>query len=80
MIEDPLPKESKESYFIQLADMISYIVYLYGIKEILGGHFPSRMPEAVNITKVKKWLDIMKDSFNLQASGNNEYGIVVYPK
>jgi hypothetical protein len=25
-------------------------------------------------------MDIMKDSFNLQASGDNQYGIVVSPK
>jgi hypothetical protein len=80
LIEDPLPKESKESYFIQLADLVSYIVYLYGVKEILGKGFPSRMPAGVDIAKVKNWLHIIKDSLNLQASMNNEYGIVVYPK
>ena len=80
LIEDPLPKESKESYFIQLADLVSYVIYLYGIKDILEEEFPSRMPSEVDITKVKNWLDIMKESFNLQASGDNEYGIVVSPK
>lgn len=80
LIEDPLPKESRESYFIQFADLVSYIVYLYGMKEILGEEFPSRMPCGVDIAKVKNWLDTMKDSFNLQASGDNEYGIVVSPK
>lgn len=29
LIEDPLPKSSKESYFIQISDMVAYIVYLY---------------------------------------------------
>jgi hypothetical protein len=29
LIEDPLPKDSKESFFIQLSDLVSYIVFLY---------------------------------------------------
>lgn len=80
LIEDPLPKESKESYFIQLSDLVSYLVYLYGIQELLKQAFPSRLPVLVDIVKVKSWLDIMKDSLNLEASGTNVYGIVISPK
>ena len=80
LIEDPLPKESKESYFIQLADLVSYLVYLYGMKEILNGKFPSRMPKDINFERVKIWLELMRDSLNLQASGDNKYGIVISPK
>jgi len=29
LIEDPLPKNSKESYFIQLADLMAFVVSLY---------------------------------------------------
>ncbi len=80
LIEDPLPKESKESYFIQLSDLVSYLVYLYGIQELLEQAFPSRLPAIVDIAKVKSWLDIMKDSLNLEASGTNVYGVVISPK
>lgn len=56
MIEDPLPKNSKDSHFIQCADILAYIVYLYsmfnaGIEELHG-----RLPEEINIAKVREWI------------------------
>jgi len=34
LIEDLLQKESKESYFIQISDLVAYIVYLYSLKNL----------------------------------------------
>lgn len=80
LIEDPLQKDSKESYFIQMADLVSYIVYLLKIKELNLGEYPNRMPSNVDIKRVKHWMDELKSSLNLEASESDPYGIVCYPK
>ena len=80
LIEDPLPKSSRESYFIQLSDLIAYIVYAHKLTELGIGSFPSRIPKAVNEEKLCEWLDTLKPRLNLEASKTDPYGIVCYPK
>ena len=75
LIEDPLPKSSKESYFIQLSDTVAFIVYLYSIVK-LGG----RMPALIDRDKIFDWMGRLKNSLNLEASSSDEFGIVCYPK
>lgn len=79
LIEDPLPKSSSQSYFIQLSDLIAYIVYLHKLNELRVGPFPSRIPKSVNDAKLREWLNRLKPSLNLEASGADPYGIVCYP-
>ena len=81
LIEDPLPKESKESYFIQISDFVTYIVYLYGLL-VIGIDKPSNRLHLPGDNKelLTSWLDILKGSLNLDASRKNEYGIVCYPE
>jgi hypothetical protein len=81
LIEDPLPKDSSESHFIQLADMISYVVYLHlGATTHAAPFPPSRLPRAVDTDKLIDWLERLKPSLNLQASSSDPYGIVIYPR
>ncbi|MFQ5632875.1 MAG: DUF3800 domain-containing protein [bacterium] len=80
LIEDPLPKSSAESYFIQLADIVAYIVYLYAIVQLGVGKFHNRIPKQVDRNKIFSWMDMLIGSLNLEASSENEYGVVCYPK
>ena len=76
LIEDPLGKESKESYFIQIADFISFFAYL----KIIGKkHWHNRL-NWFKITDVDKIINNLKPILNLNASKDNEYGFVIYPK
>ena len=80
LIEDPLPKSSKESYFIQTSDTVAFIVYLYSIFKLKVGKPHNRLPKEINRKKINNWMDRLKESLNTEASGDDEYGVVCYPK
>lgn len=79
LIEDPLPKQSNESYFIQIADFVSYIVFLYSLKKFNKSKWANRVTNKLTFDDVYHCLNIMKNVLNLAASRNNEFGIVHYP-
>ncbi len=79
LIEDPLPKRSQDSYFIQFADMVSCLVFFWMGLELGVKRLPQRITSYVGKEDVQGWLDILKPSLNLMAS-SNPYGIVCYPK
>jgi len=80
LIEDPLPKSSKESYFIQLSDTVAFIVYLYSIAKLGVGEYSGRMPALIDRDKIYDWMGRLKNSLNLEASSSDEFGVVCYPK
>ncbi len=80
LIEDPLQKESSESYFIQFCDMISFIVYQFKQLELGVGTPPNRVRSLLTRDKLIEWLDDLKPILNLRASTSDPYGIVCYPK
>jgi hypothetical protein len=80
LIEDPIQKDSKESYFIQLADFLSFVVYLYAHFELGVGQLHGRMPGAVDAAKVRDWMDRMRPVLNTKAAGDDQYGVKVYPR
>lgn len=80
LIEDPLPKDSKESYFIQISDLISYLISLYSLRHLDIDNFPNRLKTYTKFEDVVEWLSLLKPVFNLKASKRNEFGIVYHPK
>ena len=82
MIEDIIGKDSSDSYFIQIADCISYVVNLYFKVHIKKQPLPGRVS---NILSESDLIEIMnyfdqRGVFNKKASTKNEYGLVIYPK
>ncbi|MDH7489921.1 MAG: DUF3800 domain-containing protein [Anaerolineae bacterium] len=79
MIEDPLPKDSKESYFIQLADLVSYVVYLHAVNATGVASYPRRLQGLVSGSTVEQWMDALKPRLNLDAARKDPYGIKYHP-
>lgn len=80
VVEDPLQKDSKESYFIQLCDLVAYIVSLH-VRAVLGvAGYPRRLPALVNEAKVRGWMTAIRPALNRKAARGDEFGLVIYPK
>ncbi len=79
LIEDPLPKKSSESYFIQIADFVSYITFLYSLEKFNRSKWANRVAKKLTFDNVYQCLNNIKSVLNLAASVKNEFGIVHYP-
>jgi hypothetical protein len=82
LIEDPLPKKSQNSYFIQISDFVSYIVNLYIQRHYCNPQktWPRRVTNVLNYGDEIALLDRIKPVLNTKASKTDKYGVVCYPK
>lgn len=80
LIEDPLPKKSHESYFIQFADLAAFLVHLHMLVDLGAGSWANRLSSFCRPTDITSLLEIIKPRLNLHASRNHPLGIVCYPK
>lgn len=82
LIEDILEKDSKESYFIQICDFISYFVHLYYKCVMKKKPLPARVANVIDCQFISRVLVTLKyyGKLNLKASKNNDLGLVIYPR
>lgn len=79
LIEDPLPKESQHSYFVQTSDFMAFLIYNYMQVKLGIGEINNRLP--VDDEKIEEWLTTLTPVLNFKATSTNKFGfgIVCYP-
>lgn len=81
LIEDILEKNSKDSYFIQISDLISTIINMYYNYYINDNPLPKRLQKLIDKGFIGSAMETFRVGgiLNLSASKRNPYGIVAYP-
>lgn len=79
LIEDPLPKRSDRSFFIQSADLLAFITHLHLTRETGIGSIHGRMPTLADATCVTRWLQRLLPVLNTRANSSHPFGIKLHP-
>lgn len=79
LLEDPLPKESDNSFFIQLTDLMATITLLY-IRNETDRDWSRQLPYQLEPMDVRRWMDELRGVLNLEASKDSAYGVLYYPE
>ena len=80
LVEDPIQTNSNESFAIQIADFVSFLVYIFMRYKTNPDKVSTRVLPILSEEFVLALLDKLIPALNLQATKANKYGIVVYPK
>jgi hypothetical protein len=81
LLEDIMEKDSKESYFIQICDFISFFVHLYYKTRYRKEDLPNRVGNLIDYDFVGSVMATFNNGgiLNLNA-GTAKHGLVIYPK
>lgn len=81
LIEDPLPKSSSESYFIQAADTLAFISSLYAAKHLcVGMDWANRVKRVLQLEDAQILMSALLPILHTKASNDDPFGIVCYPR
>lgn len=77
MIEDCLFKDSKESYFLQIADLVAYLSYLWITPK---NEWAKSVQKVVNEAFLEECFSLLRPVLNTKSTRDNNKAIVIYPK
>ena len=78
LIEDPMPKDSNQSHFVQLCDVIAFVVYAYGVFHTGHGTLARRLQPLVTQARVRNWLLRLRPILNT-AAAPDPFGVKFHP-
>lgn len=80
IVEDPMPKDSKRSVFVHLADAITTILLLYVREKFNAGRsWSNQIPGILDMSKIENWFDTLRPILNEKARSSTKYGVVYEP-